>query len=321
MTVVLHDLDVVGRDLGDDTGGLGHDDVAGVDCGAVLHAGTDERRLGTDQRHGLTLHVRAHQRAVGVVVLEERDQRGRDRHHLARRDVHVVDLAARHVVDLSAAGAHQYAVLLEGVLRGERRVGLGDDDAVLFVGGQVVDLVGDDTLDDLAVRRLDEAERVDAPEGRQRADQADVRAFGSLDRAHPAVVGRVHVADLEAGPLTRQTTGPERRQTALVGQTRERVDLVHELAELRGAEELLQRRDDRADVDQGLRRDRLDVLGRHPLADHALHPGQARAELVLDELADRAQTAVAEVVDVVGLDDDLRHAARSTVSATVVQRR
>ena len=44
----------------------------------------------------------------------------------------------------------------------------------------------------------------------------------------------------------------------------------------RGAEELLHRGDDRADVDQGLRRDRLDVLGGHPLADHALHRGPGR---------------------------------------------
>ena len=114
----------------------------------------------------------------------------------------------------------------------------------------------------------------------------------------------MHVADLEAGPLTRQSTGAERGQPALVRQTGERVDLVHELAELGGAEELLQRRHDGTDVDQGLRRDRLDVLGRHPLADHPLHPGEAGAELVLDQLADRAKTAVAEVVDVVGLDDD-----------------
>jgi len=40
----------------------------------------------------LALHVGAHQRAVRVVVLEERDQRRRDGHHLLRRDVHVVDL-------------------------------------------------------------------------------------------------------------------------------------------------------------------------------------------------------------------------------------
>ena len=35
-------------------------------------------------------------------------------------------------------------------------------------------------------------------------DQADVRAFGSLDRADPAVMGRVNVADFEARALTGQ---------------------------------------------------------------------------------------------------------------------
>ena len=186
----------------------------------------------------------------------------------------------------------------------ERRVGLRDDEAVLLVGGEVVDLVGDPAVLDLAVRRLDEAERVDPPERRQRADQADVRALRGLDRAHPAVVRRVDVADLEARAVTRETTGAERGEPALVRQTRDRVGLVHELRQLRGAEELLQRRDHGPDVDQRLRRDRLDVLGRHPLADHPLHPGQAGAELVLDQLADRAQPAVAEVVDVVGADLD-----------------
>ena len=83
-------------------------------------------------------------------------------------------------------------------------------------------------------------------------------------------------------------------------ETRERVRLVHELRQLRGAEELLDRRDDRPDVDERLRRDRLDVLGRHALAHDALHAAEADAELVLDQLADRAHPAVAEVVDVVG---------------------
>ena len=69
--------------------------------------------------------------------------------------------------------------------------------------------------------------------------------------------------------------------------------------ELARAEELLDRRDDRADVDQGLGRDRLDVLGRHPLTHDPLHPGQPDAHLVLDQLADRADAAVGEVVLVV----------------------
>ena len=105
-------------------------------------------------------------------------------------------------------------------------------------------------VDDLAVRRLDEAELVDPAEGGQGADQADVRAFRGLDRAHAAVVAEVHVADLEARTLTAEATGAERREATAVGQARQRVDLVHELAQLGGAEELLDGRDHGADVDQ-----------------------------------------------------------------------
>ena len=114
------------------------------------------------------------------------------------------------------------------------------------------------------------------------------------------------VTDLDACALTRQTTRAERRETALVGEPGERVVLVHELRQLRGAEELLDRGHDGTHVDQSLRGDRLDVLRGHALADYALHPGQTRADLVLDELAHRADAAVAEVVDVVDVDADLR---------------
>ena len=86
-----HD-DALGVDALDDAVTLGDDAHARVDGDAALHAGADERRLGAHQRHRLTLHVRAHQRAVGVVVLEERHQRGRH-HHLVRRDVHQLDLS------------------------------------------------------------------------------------------------------------------------------------------------------------------------------------------------------------------------------------
>ena len=86
-------------------------------------------------------------------------------------------------------------------------------------------------------------------------------------------------------------------------QARERVRLVHELRQLRGAEELLQRGHDRADVDDRLRRDRVRVLGGEALADDALHAVEADPEGLLDQLADGAQAAVAEVlvlVEVVG---------------------
>ena len=61
-------------------------------------------------------------------------------------------------------------------------------------------------------------------------------------------------------------------------------------------------------------RDGLDVLGGHALADDALHAGQADAHLVLDQLADRADAAVGEVVLVVEavarlLLDEVEHVA------------
>ena len=302
--VVVHDRDEVGADLLDHARLLGDDDVTGVDRGPVLHARADQRSLAAQQRDGLALHVRAHQRTVGVVVLEERDHGRGHRHHLARGDVHVVDVVRADEVDLAALPADQNAILGERPVVRERGVRLRDDVPVFLVSGQVVDLVGHLAVADLPVGRLHEAERVDPRVRGQRADQADVRTFRRLDRAHPAVVRRVHVTDLEPSPLTGQAARAQRRQAALVGQSGQRVRLVHELGELAGAEELLDGRHDRPDVDQGLRRDRLDVLRRHPLPDHALHPRQAQPDLVLDQLADRAQPPVAEVVDVVGLQRD-----------------
>ena len=304
--VVLSHSDRIGGDLGDDATAFVDDHVAGVGGGTVFHAGADERRLATQQRNRLALHVGTHECAVGVVVLEERDHRCRDRHHLARRDVHVVDGRARHVVDLSALGADQDARVGKQTILGERGVCLRDDGQVLLVSGEVVDLVGDPSVGGLAVGSLDEAERIDAGERGEGADETDVGSLRRLDRTHAAVVRRVDIADLEAGTLTRETARAERREATLVRQSGERVGLVHELRELAGAEELLDGGDDRPDVDERLRRDGLDVLGRHALAHNTLHAGQARTDLVLDQLAHGAQTTVSEVVDVVCLDSNDR---------------
>ena len=97
--VELVDRAVLGLDLDalrghgqDRAGALGDEHLAGVVRGARLHAGADDGRLGLEERHGLALHVRAHQGAVGVVVLEERDERGGHGHDLLGADVHVLDL-------------------------------------------------------------------------------------------------------------------------------------------------------------------------------------------------------------------------------------
>src|SRR5436190_1245660 len=303
--VLALDDDPLRVDVDDLAGLLGQHDVAGVDRGAILEAGADQRRLRDHQRHRLPLHVRAHQRAVRVVVLEERDQRRRHGDDLRRSDVHVVDLLRTRRDSLALAGAAKNLVVeeLAGLLV-ERRRGLCDRELRLLGGVEIDDLVGDLAVLDDPVRRLDEAEFGDGRHRGERTHQADVRALGRLDRAHPAVMRRVNVAHLDGRALACEAAGAERREAPAVGQPGERVRLVHELRKLRGAEELLQRRDNRADVDDRLRRDRVHVLGGHPLADDALHAVEADPERLLDQLADRAQAPVAEVLVLVEVAAD-----------------
>ena len=62
---------------------------------------------GSQERHGLALHVRAHQGAVGVVVLQERDERGGHRDDLLGAHVHELDLLRPRLRELVAvAGRH-----------------------------------------------------------------------------------------------------------------------------------------------------------------------------------------------------------------------
>ena len=58
----------------------------------LFNTGRDQRTLGLDQRHRLTLHVRTHQGSVGIVVLKERNERRSDRNNLNRADADIVDL-------------------------------------------------------------------------------------------------------------------------------------------------------------------------------------------------------------------------------------
>ena len=110
----------------------------------------------------------------------------------------------------------------------------------------------------------------------------------------------MHVAHFEAGALAREAARSERREAALVRQLGERVRLVHELRQLRRSEERLDHRRDRARVHEVVERDLLGIgVDRHALLDQARHAGQADRELVRDQLADRADAPVAEVVDVV----------------------
>ena len=81
---------------------------------------------------------------------------------------------------------------------------------------------------------------------------------------------------------------------------RQRVVLIHKLGQLGGTEEFLHGSLHRLDVDQSLRRNLLGCIVRgHSLANHALQSGQTDAVLVLKKLSDAADTAVAQMVDII----------------------
>jgi hypothetical protein len=151
------DHDLLGIDVGHGPGAPGQHDVTGVDGRTALHACADHRSIGDEQRNGLGLHVRAHQRPVGVVVLEERDHGGRDRPDLLGGDVDQVDAVCVHGHVLTRLRAAEDLIALQAALAIHRRVGLGDDPLLLLGGVQVDDLIGHDALAHDAVGRGDEA--------------------------------------------------------------------------------------------------------------------------------------------------------------------
>ena len=296
-----HD-DTAGIDRVDHTAATSNDADTRVTGDVALHAGTYQRLVGAQGRNSLTLHVRTHQCTVGVVVLEERDQRGSDGNNLLRRNVHQGDVFRRLDGEFVQV-TYGNQLVDQLLLLVHRSRSLGDHVIGLFDGGQEHDVVGDDAFLHHAVRAFQEAVLVGAGIGRQGVDQTDVRTFRSLDRAHTAVVGRVYVTDFEACTLTGQTTWAERGDAALVGDLGKRVVLVHELRELAGTEELLHRRRDRLGVDQVLRHQAFAFGHRQTFLDRTLDAHEANTELVLGHLTDATDAAVTQVVDVI--DDAL----------------
>ena len=74
---------------------------------------------------------------------------------------------------------------------------LGDDVLVLFDRLQVIDIVGNLTVDYATVRRLEEAVIVGARIHSQRVDQTVVRTFRGLDRADTTIGSAEHTSELQ----------------------------------------------------------------------------------------------------------------------------
>jgi len=121
------DHDEVAGDRRDLAGTFRHDDGAGIAGDLALHSGADERRFRLDQRHALALHVRAHERAIRIVVLEERDQAGRHGDELLERHVHVVDAVGFDFEEVALVTHGDFRLGVSAVAV-HRRAGLGHDE-------------------------------------------------------------------------------------------------------------------------------------------------------------------------------------------------
>ena len=73
ITVTLTDLDRPAGHRDHLAIRLSHDQLAGVNCRMGFHSRGDDGDFWTHQRHSLGLHVRAHQGAVGIIMLKEGD--------------------------------------------------------------------------------------------------------------------------------------------------------------------------------------------------------------------------------------------------------
>ncbi len=226
------DDDAFGVHIGNGTALAGSDDHAAVDGDVALHTRGHDRRFRANQRHGLALHVRTHQRAVGIVVLQERNQRGRHADGLLGGNIHVLDIAAFHQ-GYFAVLAGQLGFLLEGgpqlAAFAAQRLGGRQRGVHFLIGTQPLHILGDPGLLDDAVRRDQEAVFIDRAVNGQRTDQADVVAFGRLNGADAAVMADVYVADFKARTLAVQAARAQCRQAPLVRELAQRISLVDDL--------------------------------------------------------------------------------------------
>jgi len=157
--LVHPDQDALGVHELDDAGPFADDHVARSLGHEVFDARPDQGRFGPEERDGLALHVRAHQGPVGVIVLQEGNQRGRKGDKLLGRDVDVIDLLPGNELGVPRfAGADQ--ILCETTFLVDVGVGLGDGVLLLFPGGQVP-AVGFENRHLLALLRLERFQGLD----------------------------------------------------------------------------------------------------------------------------------------------------------------
>ena len=151
------------------------------------------------------------------------------------------------------------------------------------------------------IRSFNKAIFVDSCECCQIRNQTDVRTFWRFNRAHSSVMAIMYVTNFKSCTISGQTARTQCRQTTLMGQFCQRVVLIHELRQRRRTKEFFNCSRNWTDIDQTLRCDHVHILclNVHPFPNDPFHSGETNPELVLQQFANRTDSTVAQVVDVV----------------------
>ena len=178
----------------------------GILCHHAFNTGAHQRRLVNEQRHCLALHVRTHQRPVGVIIFQKRNQRSRNTHQLVWRNIHQVDrLPFDHHKLAGDPRGHQRVNISPFIING--RIGLGDGKILFFKGIQKFYFFGDFGLCHHPVRGFNKTIFVDPGIGAQGHNQTDIGPFRSLNGTDAPIMRWMHVAHLETRPFAGKTTG------------------------------------------------------------------------------------------------------------------
>ncbi len=141
LTIFVDNLNLARRCTDHFAIGAADHHLARINRHLALHTGAADRRLRPQQRHSLALHVRTHQRAVHVVMLQERNQRGRHADHLFGRDVHVVH-AIRRAHDKLALVTGKHTLINKFAVLIQFGISLRDPEILFVVSRAIVHFLG-----------------------------------------------------------------------------------------------------------------------------------------------------------------------------------
>ncbi len=161
-------------------------------------------------------------------MLKERNERGRHRDDLARRNIHILDFFRRYALIFTTIAAWN-KIRRERSVRFHTFRDLSDFVIVLVHGRKIFPFVSCLSVFHNAVRLFQESVFIDARIDCERNDKTDVRTFRSFNRAHASVMSPVNIAHFETGTVAGKSTRSQCVETSFVSKFGQRVALIHKL--------------------------------------------------------------------------------------------